>query len=235
MARRSTSKPKRKPKVAGKPPDSEQRKIFEWLQAAHAGDVACRWLDVLCRRAGYAPVYGQSSPERVLVTAKQIGDGLGVTERTVRNWLKEGLPVYQENVGPRPALYDAFAVCEWHWRRQMPKTLTEEDILFGEGAGTATDYWTTQLRKEKTRQAKRENDLAEGLLLRTEDVGAELNEIARVFRSEAEAIERTHGREVGKDVRAMIDRAETRWRKLHDGDGEDSPRRHGDSEEGNDG
>lgn len=195
-----------------RPPDSEQQRLAEWLRAARDGEESLRWLDVLCRRAGYVAVQGRRDGDVVLVTARQLAAGLGVTERTVRNWLKEDMPVYQHSLGNRPALYEVFSVLAWHYGRQMPKAKSEEEILFGDGK--SNDYWTTQYRKEATRKIKRGNELAEGTLLRTDDIAEQLTAIALVFRSEAEAIERAHGHDVGKDVRQMIVRAEARWREI---------------------
>ena len=225
MAKTRPSSTKRRPAVRTKgrkaakaapatPPESEQRKVYEWLKAAHAG--AGKWLDALCRRAGYCPVATGKDSDLVLVMARQLARGLGVSERTVRTWLKEGLPVYQEPSGNRAALYDVFEVLKWHYGRQMPRPQSEEDILFGDPS--SKDYWTQQYRKEKTRQIKRENEVAEGTLLRADDIAEDLVAVGQVFRSEAEAIERAHGHNVGRDVRAMIERAEKRWRELH-GDG----------------
>ena len=96
------------------------------------------------------------------------------------------------------------------WSRERSQAIQPEaDPLLAGASSPALERY----REERARQVKRENDEREALLLDAAELAAALSRIARVFRERAEAIERTHGPEVGGEIREMIDEAEREWEK----------------------
>jgi hypothetical protein len=90
--------------------------------------------------------------------------------------------------------YDAIALVAWMLERAA-----------GKSEASPADKLLEDLRREKAREAKRRNDLAEGRLVELARVQAEASAIGTVLRVRSEAIERAFGAEVGKAVREMID------------------------------
>jgi hypothetical protein len=88
--------------------------------------------------------------------------------------------------------------------------LSDEDLLENMGG---TSQWLEAYRKEKTIEARRKNEIEAGRLIDAAEIARELAELSRLFREECETLERVHGVEVGKDIRAMIERATTAWMK----------------------
>lgn len=186
----------------------EQQKLGKALQLAQQGDVRFAWLHKLAVNAAYARVRGRDPNELILVPAAALAKGFRISERTVRNWIKEGMPVHQYSVGNRPALYDIFDVVRW--REKRFETTSEQNPLMRGGASPALERYHTA----KASQAERENAEAEKLLVRSAAIKAQLMEIGRAFRTRAELIERTYGREVGNAIREMVDFARAEWEKL---------------------
>ena len=185
-----------------------QQNWSEALRRAQSGDVKFTWLRKLIIDAGFAPIHGREAGSLFLVTAKPLADGFRVTERTVRNWIKEGMPVHQYSVGNRPALYDVFDVVRW--REKRFEATGESDPLMRGGSSPALERY----RAAKASQAERENKKAEGQLVETAIISAQLAEIGRAFRTRAETIERLHGKVVGDAFREAVDFAQAQWEKM---------------------
>lgn len=191
----------------------QQKFLGEYLQKACEGDKEYSWLDRLALAAGYARI--GAAGDRVPVTAAQLARRLGVSVRTVRVWIREGLPVLQEAHGNRPALFDAFEYFRWEQDRQtLERAIRDEekDPLLA-GAGGMKSAALEAYRREKTREARRNNELAEGRLIETEVVAVRLAGIGQVFRAKAERLERRYGADVGEAIRKMIDIAQISWEK----------------------
>ncbi len=90
----------------------------------------------------------------------------------------------------------------------VARSITDADPLM---SGSSSP-WLEKYREQAARKAKRENDKAEGLLIDSSSLSAQLSEIGRVFREEAAAIERLHGVAIGDLIRSAVDRAESSWR-----------------------
>lgn len=185
-----------------------QQNYAEALRRAQSGDLKFAWLFKLAINAGFAPVRGREAGSILLVTPKALADGFRVTERTVRNWIKEGMPVHQYSVGNRPALYDVFDIVRWREKRY--EATGEVDPLMRGGNSPALEAY----RQEQVKKARRENAKADGALVESAIVSAQLAEIGRAFRTRAELIERTHGKVIGNVIREMVDFAVAQWEKL---------------------
>jgi len=193
--------------------EKNQQALAAILKKAGEGAPEFHWLHKLVMKAGYAKVTGRDGENLLLVTARVLGRGFGVTERTVRNCIKEGMPVFQESHGNRPALYDVFDVVRWRGEREKERLdLADGDPLMIGNDGK--DKWLREYRREKTREARRKNEIAEGLLVDTGVITTQLLQMAYTFRSRAEAIERDHGSEVGASVRDMIDEAQSSCERI---------------------
>lgn len=84
--------------------------------------------------------------------------------------------------------------------------------------------WLAEYRKEKAREAKRRNDVEEGILVAAEAVKALHLEAAAVFRRQAERLERKHGRGVGEKIQEMVAAVIEAWEEFFDtGEGDVSP------------
>jgi hypothetical protein len=124
---------------------------------------------------------------------------LGVSERTFTTLLKEGMPRAEWNQFNLPQCV------AWNLARELAK---ERRRILGE-KGTpkeAKSKLRDDLRRERIREAKRRNDLAEGRLVNVEELKAWTMEIAQNLRSEFEAVARAHGPEVERDIFEAVDR-----------------------------
>ena len=181
-----------------------REKLAAALKLAREGAPELRWLHQAVCKAGYAPASTREG-EAALVTAAQLGRGLGKARRTIAEWLKNGLPVAREAHGNQPALYDVFAALAWldgrgegaRDNKNMPKDLEDlfdEDPLLAMGQSPYNEMY----RREKVREAQRANAVAEGRLIETSDVARQQAEIGTVFRGHAETLERVFGQEVAR-------------------------------------
>ena len=201
---------------------TQRRLLGEFLRRARASDPDLGWLSLLVRRVGYAPV-AQESADRLLATVRQLANGLGVSERQIRRWIRDGLPRFRESHGPDPALYDVFEVFRWVRERERTEQELNDDPLMG-GNGP-TGAWLEEYRRERTRQVKRENDLAEGLLTPTAEIRREREQVAALLRAGVERVREECGNEAYEVMVAVLDDLETefaRWRQeTREPDGEE--------------
>lgn len=177
-------------------PPGIQAKLYDMLLAAHKGDAKLSWLHGLVQRAGYVRYDG--GQDSVLVTAKQLEKLLDRAPRTIRALIRDGMPCARQGVGAMPSLFDARAVFSW-----LKIKDGGDPLLNGDGKSKALEEY----RREKAREAKRNNEVAEGLLVETATVGQAMKEIFAVFRDRAKVIEDLHGPEVGAAIREMVEDA----------------------------
>lgn len=144
-----------------------------------------------------------------LVPAKELLQRLGIAERTLHSWIAQGMPVKVHGRGGRPSFYDALDVMAWRMERQEDDTEGQAGLFPGIGDSVALE----EFRRERVRQARRENDVAEGRLVARDEVLGIVVDAFTVLRCELETLERLCGREVGDQVRGMIDRAQESWRR----------------------
>ena len=190
-----------------KTPDAQtKRGLAQLIAGARAGHSECRWLHALILKYGYAPV-ARGDEETILATTRQVARLFSVTRATVQNWRRQGLPVHRESSGNQPTLYEIGVVMVWWTKRELAARVRVRET------NGAEDEITEAIRREKLRAARRQNDIEEGKVMLVAEVASELGRVARIFRQEAEAVERAHGRVVGDAVRSMIDRSEAEWRK----------------------
>jgi hypothetical protein len=181
------------------------RKTLESWKAAVglAADGKVAWLDKILTAAGYIRSFSQLS-------VRQVARMFGVTPQAVVLWTtRTGCPRVDGK-------YSLSAIVEWKIARAKDdvmadlrrRGLSDEDLLENMGG---TSQWLEAYRKEKTIEARRKNEIEAGRLVDVAEVERELAEVDRLFREEAEALERTHGPEIGKDIRAMVERASNAW------------------------
>ena len=121
--------------------------------------------------------------------------------RSARTLRREGCP-------RRPdGRYSGQAVVTWAVQRAL------ERAAHGATDTDESRRLLNELRRERLREARRENEVAENRLCDVVEIRGHLAAISRSFQHEARTLERAHGRQVGEDIRAMIDRAETAWRR----------------------
>jgi phage terminase Nu1 subunit (DNA packaging protein) len=195
-----------------------QEELAALLAKAQKGEPGYGWLNVLVVRAGYARVQGFHDTGVILATARQLAEYFSVSERTIRSWAKDGMPMYRESVGNQAALFDVIAVSQWKTKRDIGRGVSEEDLLL-EGSGPSSK-WLEECRKEKARELKRRNDVEEERLLPASDVAQLMADTGRMLRDEFIAVERAFGEEVGDAIRSALARAEEGWRKAFKQDGQ---------------
>jgi hypothetical protein len=186
------------------PERKQQELLSRLLILAKAGDEKADWLINALTEAGYR--------QAGLYTQHEIMRGLGVTQRTITNWCRDGLPRARESKGRIPALFDVFAVCQWrieHVEAKVRAKIEDDPLLGGETSPALEKY-----RREKWRQAKRENDVAEGLLIPVAYVLEHGGAIAGAFRQRADMAQRTYGREVGQFLAESINEAAAALERL---------------------
>ena len=176
---------------------SESRKKLQELVAL-AYEGRAEWMHQIILRSGYL------SPDRMTATA--IAKIYSVTGKAVGLWAKKmGCPKNQDGT------YNLQDVVVWRYEHQEKMLVQEYERIT---KISPSEEWQARTREEQARKLLRENDLAEGKLLDRVQIGTELAEVGRVFRREAERIEKKHGDEIGDAIRVMIDRAEKSWNKL---------------------
>jgi len=194
--------------------DNKQKEVLTRLiQEASSGNNEYIWVDQIIRDSGYLKVEGLAGQGRgIFCTRKDLAAGFGVTERMVDKWAKLKMPIFSKGgVDGRPDVLDVFAVCKWYVDYkvgELQKKLENDQ--------TKKEYWDTELQKAKAQKENRKNLIAGGDLLFSSEVSSQLLEIARVMRAKAELVEKQFGREVGDELREMVDDAVDGWRKIVD-------------------
>ncbi len=182
-----------------------RQELAKALLAAREGGPEWAWLTKLIRSAGWVQFAARCDSDTLLVTSKQIERRFAISARTVRNYISEGLPVAVPSAGNQPAWYDAFEFFSWWLDRQEAKR-------DGGGDGESSEL-KLEIDREKARRAKRQNDQAEGKLIEVAEVESQLFTIGRILREGVKAIERTHGKQVAKEVRGLLNTAEKAWQR----------------------
>jgi len=156
-------------------------------------------IDKMVQRVGYIG-------DLESVTTRTAARVFGVTPQALGLWYsKRGCPRNKDKTYSIPDLM------AWQLKTIEDKYKSK---LTPEGPSEAEKF-LAQERYEKMRKVRRENDVAEGKLVDTASLDAETAEIGRVFRHQAEIIERVHGSDVGDSIRKMIDLAEAACYKLY--------------------
>lgn len=179
-----------------------QTRLLDMLRRAHAGEEAYGWLNLIAERAGYFKLGDTAGP--VMVTAKQLEHLLERSTRAIRVLIAEGMPVSKPGVGAKPALFDAKAVLDWVRTRE-----TGDPMLAGIGGGTSKAL--EAYRREMARKAKRENEVAEGVLVERTDVIDKMNRLGKLLRAGFEGIGRLYGPEVEEAIQRILDDAEVKF------------------------
>jgi len=142
-----------------------------------------------------------------VVTGAEIRRRLGIVDRTMSRWFAAGLPVVSRDHSgrnPRVKLWDLAK-----WLHDKDAGIDDPDLTHGGGTSANLEKY----RKEKARQAKRENDAAEGRLVEVEDVYRIQGEVFGAMGRELEAVERLHGLAVGQAIREALARAQDSGKK----------------------
>ena len=179
-----------------------QARLLDMLRRAHAGEEAYGWLNLIAERAGYFKLGETMGP--VMVTAKQLEHLLERSTRAVRILIAEGLPCAKPGIGAKPSLFDAKAVLDWVRTRE-----SGDPMLAGIGGGTSKAL--EAYRREMARKAKRENELAEGVLVERTDVIDKMNRLGKLLRAGFEGIGRLYGAEVEEAIQRILDDAEVKF------------------------
>ncbi len=142
------------------------------------------------------------------LSAREAGEAFGVSAQAVAMWhSRDGCPRNADKT------YDLCKLVAWRVERESERKskklmmLSDDPLLAGGGGSKALERY----RLAKALEAERINNVAEGRQLDASDIRRRLMDIARIFRAEAESLERVHGKNVGDDLREMIDRVEQQF------------------------
>lgn len=104
------------------------------------------------------------------VSQKEFAEILGLSERSIQNLIKEGLPVVQRGKPGRPAQIDPPEAIAWYVERAVDKKLkTTERKRTGEEREQQLDFWRVEKLRLETQQL-------EGKLIDREEVQVAINE-----------------------------------------------------------
>jgi hypothetical protein len=137
-----------------------------------------------------APPAPPPPPESSHLTAKQIQDQLGISERTFQRMAQDGLRPSVVGVGSKPALYDPITVALY-----MRQSIDESGAAEGDGwmdgpAGSSPHL--EAYRKEKARAEKRKNELAEKRIVDVGELHLMMDAIFESLGAELGALQRAH-------------------------------------------
>lgn len=110
-------------------------------------------------------------------------------------WTPRGL---RDSDAPRrkDGTYDGPKLVKWALDRQRAK------LKPSDSKATHDD-----LQREKLREARRRNDVEEGLLVETQTVGQILHDVFATWREQVQKFEAKYGKPAGDEIREMIERA----------------------------
>ena len=147
----------------------------------------------------------KSKPPNPLIAGADIKRLLGIADRTLARWFEQGLRVVKRDGksgrNPRVRILD---LLKWVY----DKDYLDPDLASSGGTSANLEKY----RAEKARQAKRENDIAEGRIVETNQMHELVDQVGRALSTEIDAIGRTNGPEVERALREAIDRAKIAWR-----------------------
>lgn len=141
-------------------------------------------------KAPPSPVAPPAAPEPARLTAKQVQDQLGISERTFQRMAQDGLRPAVVGVGSKPALYDPITVAVY-MRQSVDDAGSSENDGWMEGAPGSSVHLEAY-RKEKAREARRKNDQAEGRIITVEDLHVMMDAIFDPLGAELGALQRAH-------------------------------------------
>lgn len=134
-------------------------------------------------------------------TQTELAEWLGVNRSTLSRWARLGFPGKDE-----AGCYSVPASIAW-----MVDQARGACGAGGAGESEEAKRWLAEYRKEKAREAKRRNDVEEGILIAVEEVKRLHLETAAVWRRQAERVERKLGRKVGEKILEMVEEVVRSW------------------------
>lgn len=137
--------------------------------------------------AAPAPAPPAASPH---LTAKQIQDQLGISERTFQRMAQDGLRPAVLGVGSKPALYDPITVA-LYMRQSIDESGASEGDGWMEGPAGSSPHLEAY-RKEKARAERRKNDLAEKRIVDVGELHVMMDAIFESLGAELGALQRAH-------------------------------------------
>jgi len=114
----------------------------------------------------------------MIVNKKELSDILGITERSLTTWQKNGLPIAVDGGRGAHNQYDTKDVIQWMIRREISKLTVNTD-------GTAHDYdeERSRLTFHQANKASLEEDVLRGLLIPSETVSSVWGDMISAFRA----------------------------------------------------
>ena len=109
--------------------------------------------------------------------------------------------------------YDASAVMKW--RLSQNQSMGTDSLMDGNDSPALERY-----RAAKAIEAERKNDLQAGKLINSEDLRRILMDLSKRFLEQAQSMERTHGPDIGEQIREMVGVVVDKWRELIGDSGE---------------
>lgn len=181
--RRSAKPPKQSSAKQSAAVDKEtQARFGELLQRAHAGDL--QWLDKAVRAAGY----GDPPGDQIVVTSRQVEQGLELSRRQVQQYVTDGMPRTTKAYGNRAATFEVWAC--WRWMREWWKRLAAGGLPEQEAADYERQKKRAELMKVQAEGEikRREAALKAGALVDRAKVEADVNMLLRTLQSRMEAL-----------------------------------------------
>lgn len=161
--------------------DKETRERFrELLEQARAGDL--RWLDKLVRDTGY----GDPPGDEIVVSARNLEDGLNLSRRQIQTYLEEGMPRLSKPRGNKPATYEVWSVWRWmreYWKRVHVGGMDEQDAI--RIARQTSEAKLLRERAEAELKAK-EAGLRAGRLVERDKMEGDINNVLHVLQARLE-------------------------------------------------
>lgn len=185
--------------------------LFNLLAAAKDGRPGLEWCREVVGRAGWAPVVDGKGAAVALVSFQALVAGLPVSAATLRRWIRDGLPVYEQGLGNRPSRFDLFAVMKWR-EKSLEKT----------AAPTASETKEAEAAVLRARAKKLElqNEAFENQFVRRAWIKQEAEILTGRFRGQMASVLRQAGPELRRQLEEGIDRWEAEMKALEkDGPG----------------
>ena len=180
--------------MARRIPKERREELEDDVASAAAG--AWPALDRILRNAGYL-VY-----DPLVVSVADAAAILGVTTEALRQWrLRDGAPQRDDRKYHLPSLIS------WYRRFLVDRERKDADDESGEKA------IKKEIAQEDLRAKVRRRQIDERRLVDVKEIQGQFAVIGDTFRKQLEAIEKAHGKQVGRDLRKMLDRAERAWIK----------------------
>jgi len=159
----------------------------------------CKRIDRIIRDAGFL------HPGRA--RGKDTAAFFGVSKGRVTQWVSEGCPRNQDRT------YDLTSVYKWRVEKETEDRAQAK--LESMAAGTDMEAWVgsgspalEEMRREKAKEYKRKNRIAEGSLIEIEEVVGMLSAWAVAYRAKVEALANVYGQEIIKEMEEVLEKLE---------------------------